>query len=194
MNFDRDKKLIWITSNDIGEQNIARNLMSRGYDIPDITQLSYKVHFKDITDNFTGFVTLDSPYKKIVSQFKRISNTNWSLKTKTNNEFVEAFRVWFDTFTKYSSLDTGMYIYHQINHRILNKSIIVTPKKPTFIPNLGFFEYENNIFYKDVLTFTQAQFIYHHYQEIFDICGFDPFDFTNRNISIENKVNFIHRY
>ena len=194
MNVDKDKKLIWITSNDINEQKIARNLISRGYDIPDITKLSYKAHFKDITEDFTAFVTLDSPYKKIVSQFRRISNTNWSLKTKTNDEFIESFRIWFDTFTKYSPLDIGMYIYHQMNHRILNKSIIVTPNNPTFIPNLGFFDFENDIFYKDVLSFEQAKFIYHYYRQIFTICDFDPFDFTNSELSIENKVNFIHKY
>ena len=108
MNIDKDKKLIWITSNDIGEQKIARNLLSIGFNIPNIRAISYITHSKDITDDFTTFVTIDSPYKKIVSQFRRISNTNWSLKNKTNEEFINEFRVWFDSFTKYSSLSTGM--------------------------------------------------------------------------------------
>ena len=194
MNIDKDKKLNWITSNDIGEQKIARNLISLGFDIPNIRQLSYLAHFKDIRDDFTTFVTIDSPYKKIVSQFKRISNTNWSLKNKTNDEFINEFRVWFDSYTKYSSLDTGMYLYQPTHHHLLKKSIILTPKNPQFIPNLGFFEFENDFLYKDVLTFNQAQYIYQNYREIFEICGFDPFDFTNSELSIENKVNFIHKY
>jgi len=194
MNFDREKKLIWITSNDIGEQIIGRNLISKGFDIPDLMKITYMVNFKDISDDFTPFVTIDSPYKKIVSQFKRISNTNWSLKTTTKEGFIESFRFWFDSFTKYSKLDTGMYLYLPQNHRILYHSLIVTPEKPQNVPNLGLFSFDNDIFYKDVLRFDQAQLIYQNYYEIFEICDFNPFDFTSEQLTLQKQVDFIHKY
>lgn len=192
MNFDEDKKLIWITSKDIQEQEIARKLKSQGFHIPDISKISYNINLNEITDDKISFVTIDSPYKQIIAQFNKISKTNWSLKKHNKSEYIEHFRIWFDSHYRYVKIDLGMPLYQERFRDVLRKSIIITPQHPKYIENLGILGFENNIQYKNVLREDQAKLIYQNFQEVFEICDFNLFDFTDEALDLKKKVDFVH--
>jgi len=50
----------------------------------------------------------------------------------------------------------------------------------------------NDFKYQKIITRDQAKKIFNFYRPYFDKFGFNPFSFTNEELTLKEKVNFIH--
>lgn len=194
MHVDVEKKLVWFTDNNINEREIVRILHNKGFAINIYDRISHKIDFDEISDTFTSFVTTDNPYKKIVSLFKKTSHINWSLKKYSEEEFIKSFRLWFDKNFEFSTESQNLRYINSLEPKILEKTLVLTPQNHIFLPFLGEITFKNDVFYKNVLKLEQAKLIYHNSKHIFDFCDFDPFSFTDQDMTDKEKIDFIHRY
>lgn len=215
MNVNHEQNIIWVPSYHTGEDMVIKFLQNTGFisyrDGFDNPQpLSYdNISFKTQIDEFYGtfniFVTTDNPYRQIVNLHRKSSFINWSLKENTDEMFKESFNNWFKsksdlygTFTLFNFLTNPSY------EILKNANIIKLDELETKILEYDFVN--NNEFiidfiktkkretekFVDILTFEQAQQVYHNSKQVFDICGYDPFSFTTEKIDYKKQLHFIH--
>lgn len=215
MNINHQEKLIWIPSYHTGERMVAKFLQNTGFvsyrdgfDKPQpltSDNISFKTQIDEFYETFNLLVTTDNPYRQIVNLYRESSRINWSLKTNTDEMFKDSFSKWF---TSKSDLYGSFKLFHFIENpktEILKKSkIIKLDDLETEILKYGFVNKSNFIFdfvknkknetskFVDVLTFEQAQQVYHNSKQIFDICDYDPFSFTTKKLDYKKQVHFIH--
>lgn len=164
-------------------------------------------------DDFKLIVSMDNPYRRIVNEYKRFSHINWSLKTKTKEELSEKFNKKFehmfidDLFLvdRLNKVNEGVYSF------VLPYDFSV--KTPDYIIradnivedlyNIHDLDHIPHNFhlldqldlsdkFQDVISYQHARVIYKVHRHIFDMMGYDPFSFTTQDLSLKERVHFIH--
>ena len=52
--------------------------------------------------------------------------------------------------------------------------------------------YEDLYDYRTMYDYNNAKKVYHLYKKHFYLCDYDPFSFTNENLTKEDKISFLH--
>lgn len=162
-------------------------------------------------EEYSKIVCLDNPYRIVYNEFLINSPTNWKLKGNTIEKQQEEFSNWLDLIF-YNDVD-----YYQdnrdrvplvfmlcrdfadlkIDYLVKKESYLEDLQKIPFMdlsklnPKLEFLM-ENDLDYQNIITKEQAGRIFRFFQPLFDKFGFNPFSFTQEELSLKEKVDFIH--
>lgn len=165
---------------------------------------------KDYED-YQKIICIDHPYRIVYEEFLKNSEINWKIKSYSLKEQKEEFTFWFDRIF-YNEIDylNNNCALHQINFLLcrdfanLNAEFVI--KKETYLQdlqNLPFFDETKinpkldfllrpSMDYQKVITRDQAKKIFDFFQDYFNKFGFDPFTFSDQELTKQEKVNFIH--
>lgn len=220
MNVCEELKLIWIPYRKSGERNLADFFGKHGFQCvnsPNIENFSlisrtnfsnsFRIPKKFI--NFDVIISIDNPYRRIINEFKDFSVINWSLKENNREILAEKFNEWvypiiFDDLPLISIPDTthsvlfdqqietnGQIFYVRTENlsgdlqKVPNIGNSVKYLKTHLLPDLS----DN---FKDVFSYENARIIYHSNKSKFETLNYDPFSFTSPNLTLKEKVDFIH--
>jgi hypothetical protein len=220
VNVCEELKLIWIPYRKSGERNLADFFGKHGFQCVNspnrenfslISRTNFSNSFKipEKFKNFDVIISIDNPYRRIINEFKDFSVINWSLKENNRKILAEKFNDWvhpiiFDDLPLISIPDTThavLFDYefetegniHYIRTDNLKNDLkflndigsSVQYLKIHLLPDLS----DN---FKDVFSYENARIIYHLNKSKFETLGYDPFSFTSRNLTLKEKVDFIH--
>lgn len=176
----------------------------------------------NVLEGYTIICNMRNPYDRMVSIFINYSRGNHLLKKKLRVVFKEKFNEWIDRVLlsdklvvrvntlfgdeKYVLIDKWLF-----NDRVPDLFI----KMEDFMSDFGLIgfvasslEYKNgdllkhlkknkyktnkNIRFSDVYDFKRAQKVYRVYKKHFFLCGYDPFSFTKKKLTDDEKREFLH--
>jgi hypothetical protein len=174
---------------------------------------SYKTFFPWIYDDFSLIVSIDNPYRRLVNDYKEYSSINWKLK---KNQKSDLYHIFNETYSELLADDLEWLKYE--NNISESKYASLLPydfscKKPDYIINIesivsdiqkiDFLDHVDHDFhlldqldlsddYKDVFSYENARSVFKSHKHIFELMSYDPFSFTTRELSREEKIKFIH--
>lgn len=219
MNIHQEKKIIFMCHPQTGEKDVAGYFGKIGF-INDVTNvsltrrlLSTKFLFPWDFEDHKLIVTIDNPYRRIVNQYKSFSHINWSLKKHTKGELYERFNIKFNEI-----FSDDLFLVNKLNKESesvynfllpydfttkLPDYIITTENLVDDILKIDILDHEPFDFhlvdqidvsdkYKDVFSYENARVIYKVHRHIFDMMGYDPFSFTTKDLTREERIKFIH--
>lgn len=220
MNVSKEHKLIWIPYPQSGERIIAdffgengfiheKNFKTKQIEKLSKSQFSFTRNFNANYEDFDIICSLDNPYRLIVNHFKKFSVINWSLKTNTKEFLSRKFNEWvhpviFDDIQQIDLLDnTHFFLFPLVKPRNVKIHYLRVDKLEKDMSEMGIFNIDtkkiNRLLlpdlsesYKDVFSYEHARIIYHLNKDTFNDLDYDPFSFTTRELSLKEKVDFIH--
>jgi hypothetical protein len=162
-------------------------------------------------EKYSKITCIDNPYNIIYEEFLKNSNTNWKLKTNTIEKQREEFSYWFDLIF-YNEVDylegncSGHALIFLFCKDFFKLDIDYVVKKESYFEDLQKIPFvdvskinENLLFlletkkgHQNVINKEQAKKIFDFYKPYFGKFGFDPFSFTSHELSLKEKVDFIH--
>jgi hypothetical protein len=162
-------------------------------------------------EDYRKIVCLDHPYRMIYLEFLKNNEENWKIKKNSLEKQRETFTKWFESifYNDFDYLNKNCHI-HQISFLMSRDFANINPdyviKKDTYfedLQKLPFYDAskinENLIFllepsmdYQKVINQVQAKQIYDFFRDYFNKFGFDPFAFSEKQLSKKEKVDFIH--
>lgn len=218
MNVSHEHMMVWWTKPNMGEKIIASSLKDHNFTISgnklETNQFS-KDNFSlrnEIPENCQNYlltISVRNPYFQIINHYLDISVYNWKLKSISMDNFKQKMNKWVGeifSVRKEVLLDTNNLLQGILPYRNL-------PHPPHFVikyenmfedlSNLPFIERENltlnenlmvdnSRFEINTLTFDNAQLIYKIHKKTFEDFGYDPFSFTDQELTLKQKVDFIH--
>ncbi len=166
-----------------------------------------------IFDDFKLIVSIDNPYRRIVNEYKSFSRINWKIKSYTKEFLSKSFNKKFDEM-----LSDDLFVVNKLNRDKEGLYNFLLPydfniKYPDYfirletlvedIYKIDILDHQYHNFhlvdqidlsdkYKDVFSYENARVIYKVHRHIFDTFDYDPFSFTTRELSREEKIKFIH--
>lgn len=175
--------------------------------------LSNKFLYPWTFDDFRLIVTVDNPYRRIVNEYKRFSHINWSMKKNTKEDLYIKFNNKFDNllFDDLHALISDNKIRESQYNFLLPYNFDL--KKPDYIIRveslvedvykIDILDHIQHSFslidqidlsdnFKDVFSYENARIIYKIHKHIFEMFDYDPFSFTSKDLSLREKVHFIH--
>jgi hypothetical protein len=221
MNIHQDKKIVFMCHPQTGEKEIAEYFGSLGFE-KKIGNSYQKLSRKSISYNFLYpwdfddhklIVSIDNPYRRIVNEYKKFSHTNWSLKKHTKEELYERFNLKFtelfsddlwlvdkknrESETVYNFLLPYDFGVKSPDYIIRKESLVEDIYNIDVLDHTSFdFHLLNQLDlsekYKDVFSYNNARVIYKVHRHIFDMMDYDPFSFTTRDLTREERIKFIH--
>lgn len=220
MNVSKEHKLVWIPFPESGERAIAEFLGKKGFfyytgfskdkELP-ISHHNYSTAGQISSEykNFEVICSIDNPYRLIVNNFKKFSTTNWKLKSNTKELLSERINEWvrpiiYDDISLIDHQNTTLFVffpYVEPENTVVH--YIRTEKLDNDLSRLRFFGNRSiklrkdllpdiSDSFKDVLSFENAKIIYNIHKTTFELLGYDPFSFTTRELTLKEKVDFIH--
>lgn len=220
MNISKEHNLIWVPFPSSGERALADFFSKNGffrentvgnYELEDLTpdNFSYTRLRDEKYEDYDLICSIDNPYRLIINHFKKFSVINWSLKSNTKEMLGEKFNEWihpviFDDIQQIDPMDnTHFFLFpffepkkgktYYIRVDMLEKDLKrlgFTVKKPFGIKKQLLPDLSDS--YKDVFSYEHARIIYHINKTSFDKLDYDPFSFTTRELTLKEKVDFIH--
>jgi|LakMenE18May11ns_1017448.scaffolds.fasta_scaffold9945992_5 hypothetical protein len=170
----------------------------------------YPHNFGDY-EKYLKITCIDNPYNIIYEEFLKNSNTNWKLKTNTIEKQQEEFSYWFDLIF-YNEVDylegncSGHALIFLFCRDFFKLDIDYVVKRESYfedlqkIPFVDVSKINKNLLFlletkkdhQNVINKEQAKKIFDFYKPYFEKFGFDPFSFTSQELSLKEKVDFIH--
>lgn len=218
MNLSHEHKVIWWTKPEMGEKLVASAFKGLNFvtslnaevEIPISKQkISFIDKIPPLCEDYSLIMSVRNPYYHIINYYLRISETNWKLKINTKENFTESLNKWvLDIFSVDEKILLGTD--NQLQHIFPYK---IDKRQPDFVlkfenikesltelffltsKNFQFNEHllkNNEEFEVNTLSYENASKIYKVFKKHFDNFNYDPFSFTDKEISLKDKVNFIH--
>lgn len=218
MNVSHEHSLVWWTKPHMGEKIVATNFSelnfvksdSKNGNIPiDRNTFSYMGRFPENCENYSLIMSVRNPYFQIINHFLNISETNWSIKTNSLEQFKETMNNWvFEIFSvdRNTLLSIDNLVQHILPYKLedkrpdfviryenlfedLKKFPLLVQKEPYFNNNLV---KDNSLFELNTLTTENAKLIYSIHKKTFEDYDYDPFSFSTHDFTLKEKVDFIH--
>lgn len=219
MNISHEHKVIWWTKPEMGEKLVLDSLKFLNFvthtnltkkSIP-ITKekISFTTKIPEGCENYSLILSTRNPYFQVINYYLRTSEINWYLKGQSKDFFIENLNRWV---LEIFSVDPEVLLTTDNNlQQVLPYNL--TKKIPDFVikyekikdclNEIGFLMTErinfnenllkNNIEFEiDTLSLESATKIYKVYKKSFDFFDYDPFSFTSHELSLKEKVDFIH--
>ena len=218
MNVSHEHRMVWWTKPNMGEKVIASSLKDHNFhnfvDRLETNSLS-KHNFSlrnEIPENCQNYlltISVRNPYFQIINYYLDVSVYNWKLKTvsmdnfkgKMNKWVKEIFSVQKEVLLDTNNLLQGILPYRNLPytpHFVLKyENMFDDLSKLPFIDRENLFLNENLMvdnsrFEVNTLTFENAQLIYKIHKKTFEDFGYEPFSFTNQELTLKQKVDFMH--
>ena len=178
-----------------------------------LSQKNFTSNYDNLDEivNYKKIVCLDNPYRMVYQEFLINSSENWKKKTKSIEYQQEEFTYWFDNIF-YNDVDylNNNCARHQVrflfSKDFYKLDIDYVIKKESYIEDLSkipfmdiskinqklVFLVKDDFNHQKIITRDQAKKIFNFYRPYFDKFGFNPFSFTNEELTLKEKVNFIH--
>ena len=218
MNLSHEHKVIWWTKPEMGEKLVASafeslNFVTSSYAGVEIPTSKQKISFIDkippLCEDYSLIMSVRNPYYHIINYYLRISETNWKLKINTKENFIKSMNNWVSEIFSVDEkilLGTDSGLQHIFPYNIDKRqpdfvlkfeNIRESLTELFFLMNINFQFNEhllknNEEFEVNTLSYENASKIYKVYRPYFDKFGFNPFSFTNEELTLKEKVNFIH--
>jgi hypothetical protein len=215
MNVSQEHLAVLLLAKHSGERFFADLFGQLGFNFKDepLSQKNffmYPHNFKNY-EKYLKIACIDNPYNIVYQEFFKNSSTNWKLKGNNIEKQREEFSNWMD-LVFYNDVDyldkncAGHAIiflfckdFSQLNidYVVKKESYLLDLQKIPFVEtskineNLNFLMETKND-HKEIINKEQAKRIFNFYRPYFDKFGFDPFSFTNQELSLKEKVDFIH--
>ena len=175
------------------------------------TKFSTNLYKYENIDGYKKIACIDNPYRIVYQEFLSISSENWKKKTNLLEKQQKDFTRWFDNifYNNLGYLSENCHKHQvgflfcndfstmEIDYVVKKESYFQDLQKIPFVDvsrinsNLDFLVKQSND-YQKVLNREQAKKIFDFYRPYFDKFEFDPFSFTNQELSLKEKVDFIH--
>lgn len=220
MNVSEEHRLIWAPFPLTGERALAeffsRNSFfiktpngNNGLETLTPNNVSFTKLNEEKYKDYDFVCSIDNPYRLIINNFKKFSTINWSLKTNTKEILYHNFNEWihpviFDDISQIDPMDTTQFVlFPFFEPKNVKTYYLRVHMLEEDLESLGFFGKKSfNIkkqllpdlsdSYKDVFSYEHARIIYHINKTTFDKLDYDPFSFTTRELTLKEKVDFIH--
>lgn len=220
MNVSEEYKLIWVPFPSSGERTLAdffsekgfslkKNLLDEKFETLNPRNVCFSKVEEVQNQNYDIICSIDNPYRLIINHFKKFSTTNWNLKSNTKEILSEKFNEWihpviFDDISQIDPTDTThFFLFPFFEPKNVKTYYLRVDSLENDLDNLGFFGKKPFTIkkqhlpdlsdtYKDVFSYEHARIIYHLNKLMFDKLDYDPFSFTTRELTLKEKVDFIH--
>lgn len=220
VNVSEQHNLVWIPFPSTGERTLADFLSKNSFfrkkkfgdlntEILSPDNISFSRTNDEEYKDYDIVCSIDNPYRLIINHFKKFSVTNWSLKINTNEILYKDFNEWihpliFDDISQIDQLNTTHFsLFPFYEPKNVKTYYLRVDNLERDLENIGFFGKKNLIIkkqwlpdlsdsYKDVFSYEHARIIYHLNKTTFDKLDYDPFSFTTRELTLKEKVDFIH--
>ena len=218
MNLSHEHKVIWWTKPEMGEKLVASafeslNFVTSSYAGVEIPTSKQKISFIDkippLCEDYSLIMSVRNPYYHIINYYLRISETNWKLKINTKENFIKSMNNWVSEIFSVDEkilLGTDSGLQHIFPYNIDKRqpdfvlkfeNIRESLTELFFLMNINFQFNEhllknNEEFEVNTLSYENASKIYKVFKKHFDNFNYDPFSFTDKELSLKDKVNFIH--
>jgi hypothetical protein len=216
MNVSKEHLSVLVFARNCGERYFAEYFGKHGFYFKEkpLNQFNFAVVRNDLKDydHLSKILCIDNPYRIIYSEFIRTSKENWKKKNFSIDQKRKEFSKWFDSvfyndfdYVKNHNFPVSLS-FLKINDLVdINFDFVV--KKDTYYDDLKRFPFfdeaklssklefliKSDTSYQLVLNEAQAKRIFTYFRPFFDKFGYDPFSFTNVELTKQEKVNFIHR-
>lgn len=215
MNVSQEHLMVLLLAKNSGERFFADLFGKLGFYFKDeplsVKNMFMYPHDFSKYEKYSKIACLDNPYRIVYNEFLINSPTNWKLKQNDLEKQKEEFSNWLDLIF-YNDVDYfekrfAGYMLTFMHSRDFSKiEIDYVVKKDTYLedlkkipfmdlsqinPKLDFI-IEKNLDFQKIINKEQAKRIFNFYRPYFDKFGFDPFCFTQEDIPLKEKVDFIH--
>lgn len=208
MNISHEHKMIWFSPEMSGTENVSKTLEKYGFlEVKGKTE----VELMDEYPNYKVICGMKNPYERV-----------FLLHFKGDLRLIQVKKHHFDTLrTEFNDWGRKMLIPNKLKIRVdetfINsnntpkylKKWVFEDKIPDFfvksedliddLNKLGFNDNEividdevKQFNFNQMYDFDFAKRVYHLYKKHFYLCDYNPFSFTDRELTEEEKISFLH--
>lgn len=181
---------------------------------------SYSNQIDDEFSDFTKIVNIRNPYDRVFSYFnnyylfrpltKKTENpeklfNDWILNSfchhgikvflsERYNQKHSFFTKWtFNDDTKFDYVIKTENLFHDIiNLPFIKKDLDFNTQKIKLLLNDNPYINRRYHHFNQLYNYKSAKLVYHYFKPVFYKFNYDPFSFTTKELSDQEKVNFIH--
>jgi len=179
MNVSHENKVIWWALEESGEVKMSKILEKYGFivendEFTSKSGLKYD-HFVTKSEQLSDYkvlCTIKNPYHRVFSLFLRLEHNNLIIKKKLlpflreNFNYFVKIEDFYDDLSKISFIDDFEPIKGDINQDLYD--------------------------YRNMYDYDSAKKVYHLYKKHFFLCNYDPFSFTHKELTKDEKIGFLH--
>ena len=220
MNISHENKVIWWALEESGEDEMFKIIGEKGFivendEFPSKSGLTYDyfVTKSNQLPDYKVLCTIKNPYSRVFSLFLRLEVNNTPIKKK----FLPTLRKKFNYFVDKSLISNKLVVKPSVflkdetpDMKYLEKWVFDDKIPDYFVRIEHFYEdlskiefigdvepkkgllYEDLYDYRTMYDYNNAKKVYHLYKKHFYLCDYDPFSFTNENLTKEDKISFLH--
>ena len=220
MNISHENKVIWWALEESGEDEMFKILREKKFivennEFPSKSGLTYDyfVTKSNQLPDYKVLCTIKNPYSRVFSLFLRLEVNNTPIKKK----FLPTLRKKFNYFVDKSLISNKLVVKPSVflkdetpDMKYLEKWVFDDRIPDYFVRIEHFYEdlskiefigdvepkkgllYEDLYDYRTMYDYNNAKKVYHLYKKHFYLCDYDPFSFTNENLTKEDKISFLH--
>ena len=220
MNISHENKVIWWALEETGEVEMSKILENYGFIVQDDnfnskSGLKYDhsvTKSKQLLD-YKVLCTIKNPYHRVFSLFLKLDVNNGAVKKKFLPLLKEKFNYFVDNsltanklvikpeifleneppemkyFEKWTFEDKIPDYFVRIEHFYEDLEKIDFINEITNINNT----LNNDLYdYRNMYDYDNAKKVYHLYKKHFFLCNYDPFSFTHKELTKDEKIGFLH--
>ena len=209
MDISHERKLIWLSPELSGTDNVSKILRKFGFEeLKGDNNLDSTLQYSD----YKTICGMRNPYDRFFYLFYKIDFASVLVKKDQFDVFKLKFNEWGrkiiipqklkvtidETFIDTSS--TPKYLKNWVFDIKTPDFFIRAENFEDDLMSLGFYDseisnkgYNTSYFTFDKMyEFDVAKMVYHLYKKHFYLCDYDPFSFTTEELTYEQKIKFIH--
>lgn len=220
MNISHENKVIWWALEGSGEDEMSKILKNYGFNVEDDEfnpklGLNYD-HFVTKSGQLPDYkvlCTIKNPYHRVFSLFLMLEVNNSAVKKK----FLPLLREKFNYFVDKSLISNKLVVKPTIfleNEPLEMKYLekwTFDDKIPDYFVRIEHFyddlekidfiteigpknkSLNDDLYdYRNMYDYDNAKKVYHLYKKHFFLCNYDPFSFTHKELTKDEKISFLH--
>jgi len=208
MNISHEHKLIWLSPEMSGTENVSKILEKHGFlSVEDKTEEQLLLEYPD----YKVICGMINPYERVFLLHLKGDLRSIQLKKHHFDALKTEFNDWGrqmlipnkltivvnDTFIETNN--TTKYLKKWVFDHKIPDFFVKSEDLVNDLNGLGFID-EDIIINNDVKQFNFNQMydfdlakrVYHLYKKHFYLCDYDPFSFTDKELTDEEKISFLH--
>jgi hypothetical protein len=208
MNISHERKLIWLSPEMSGTENVSKTLEKYGFlSVEDKTEEQLLFEYPD----YKVICGMKNPYERVFLLHFEGDLRSIQLKKHNFDDLKTEFNEWGRQMlvpNKLIIVVNNTFIETNNTTKYLKKWVFEQKTPDFFVKNedlvndlnkLGFID-EDIIINNDVKQFNfnrmydfdLAKRVYHLYKKHFYLCNYNPFSFTDKELTDEEKISFLH--
>ena len=220
MNISHENKVIWWALEESGEVKMSKILEKYGFivendEFTSKSGLKYD-HFVTKSEQLSDYkvlCTIKNPYHRVFSLFLRLEHNNLIIKKK----LLPFLRENFNYFVNKSLIPNKLVVKTATllenetpNMKYLEKWTFEDKIPDYFVKIEDFYDDLSKISfiddfepikgdinqdlydYRNMYDYDSAKKVYHLYKKHFFLCNYDPFSFTHKELTKDEKIGFLH--